>query len=435
MPTCEARPRMSISGGRDPHLDVPLYGLVILVLVVLSALFSGAESAIQSLRRSRIKVMLDGDRVPKLLRLWPEDRLLVLTTILIGNNLVNITAASLATFWVESTFQGTGVWGVSLAIGVMTFVILTFGEIIPKSYAISHAETYVRWFLPILTPFYFLTYFFARAMTRFTRVLLNRFGSPKRNPLTEEELRYLLSLSHSEGSLDETKKQMVDAIFEFHDTVAKEIMIPRTDIVAFDINTDPKEIVKTVRRDMFSRYPVYEENVDSIIGVFYAKALLLVLPESEVKDISLRKLLRDPYYIPDSKNISELFRELQRKKLHMAIVVDEFGGTAGIVTMEDIVEEIFGEIYDEFDDQEDQIKTLGEGRYLADARIPIRDLGEVLDLEFPDQGEYETLGGFILLNAGKVPEKDATIEWNGLSFTVRACDSKSIQRVEINRIQ
>ncbi|MCA9522720.1 MAG: HlyC/CorC family transporter, partial [Myxococcales bacterium] len=314
--------------------------------MVLSAMFSAAETAIQSLSAARVRFLSEQGKTAKLLKLWPKQRLRVLTTILIGNNLVNITATALATDFVHTQIGGG--WALSAAIGVMTFLILTFGEIVPKSYAIGSAETYVKWALPLLTPFYWFTLPFTIVMTKLTRVVIGAFGgSPvfKTHPLTEEEFRFLLAQG---SNLDARKGEMLSSIFEFHESMVKEIMIPRTDVKALDVDADNAQLLQAIADDMFSRYPVYEDNIDNIIGVFNVKDLLQYLNEHELDSFKLRKFLRRPYFVPETKKISELFRELQRRKFHIAIAVDEFGGTAGIVTMEDIIEEIFGEIYDEF---------------------------------------------------------------------------------------
>jgi CBS domain containing-hemolysin-like protein len=290
----------------------------------------------------------------------------------------------------------------------------------------------------MLSFFYWILLPFTVVLERLTHGLVRLFGGAmsKEGPaVTDEDIEDLIKLGGREGSLDEHKGELLSSVMEFGDTLVKEVLVPRTDVISFSLNDSFEKIVDVIKEQRFSRYPVYEESIDRVIGIFFVKDMLDDLQGNQIREFDIRSRLRPPFYVPETKRISELMRELQVNKVHMAIVVDEFGGTAGIVTIEDIIEEIFGEIYDEYDDEEEpDIQEMADGSFVADARMSIRDLEHTLSLDFPDDSDYETLGGFIVMQAGKVPEMQEEIRWNGLRFTVLEADNTKVSRVVINRV-
>ena len=427
-------------------MEPPNESILIAVLILLSSLFSGSETALTSLGETRVARLLETlkaqGRRHRLLELWHTNPNRVLASVLVGNNIVNIAASALATDLSYKLVTGGGPGSsreaaLAVAVGVMTFLVLVFGEILPKTFAKHNAEKFLGVF-HLLTGFYWVLYIPTVFLEHLTRTLVRLFGGQvtKEGPIvTDEDIEDLIKLGGREGSLDEHKGELLSSVMEFSDTLVKEVLVPRPHMVAFEVNDPFEKIVGVIKDQRFSRYPVYEESVDRIIGVFFVKDMLEHLNGNQIDEFDMRTVLRPPSFVPETKRISELMRELQLNKVHMSIVVDEFGGTAGIVTIEDIIEEIFGEIYDEYDDEEEpDILEQDDGSFIADARMSIRDLEHTLQLDFPDENDYETLGGFIVMHAGKVPETKEEILWNGLRFTVLEADNTKVSRVNIARV-
>jgi CBS domain containing-hemolysin-like protein len=246
--------------------------------------------------------------------------------------------------------------------------------------------------------------------------------------------------------LDEVKEELLNSVLEFADRVVKEIMVPRTRMVAVDKDAPPEEVVRVVTENPYSRMPVYQDTVDNVVGILLVRDIVQELKNGPVSGIPLERYLKAPFFVPEQMKISRLLKEMQRRKTHLAVVVDEFGGTSGLVTLEDVLEEIVGEIQDEADAESAPVKALGDGLFLADATIPLRDLEEYLNAQhgdggegppppvrFPEEGDYETLGGFVTATAGRVPPVGAAIDWDSLTLTVRAGDERRVARVEIAR--
>jgi putative hemolysin len=260
-------------------------------------------------------------------------------------------------------------------------------------------------------------------------------GAPQpQNAVTDRDLEYLIELGAREGSLDAVKEQLLSSVLAFTEVLVKEIMIPRTQVVALDEGADFDEVIKLVTESELSRIPVYRDTMDSVVGVLYAKSLLADVRKGvDPKTFQLARYLRKPYFVPEVMKVSRLLTEMQRRKTHLAVVVDEFGGTSGIVTLEDVVEQIVGDINDESDVEEKHVKILGDGQLLADAQVSLRELEEHLGIEFPENGDYETLGGFLTATAGRVPPTGSLVVWNGLSFAVKLADERRVHKVEIAR--
>jgi magnesium and cobalt transporter len=256
-------------------------------------------------------------------------------------------------------------------------------------------------------------------------------GRIKNGPdVTEEDIEYIISLSQRQGGIDKDKQEMLTSVFEFTDTEVKEIMVPRTEVTALPVHCPYEDIVRICAESGFSRIPVYEGSIDKIVGIFFAKNLIQPTKPEERGDF-LRRRMRTPTFVPESKKISELLKEFQQERQHMAIVVNEFGGTDGIVTLEDVIEEILGEIRDEFDEEEPLIKARPEGGFVADARIPINDLEDALQIQFPEERDYESLGGFLMEVAHDVPVPGWTHRFEGFDFTVMTADVNRVNKVQI----
>jgi CBS domain containing-hemolysin-like protein len=320
----------------------------------------------------------------------------------------------------------------------MTLLLLSFGEVAPKVFA-KRAATYwaprvIRWVCLIDALLRPLSWLFSR-LGKATVRTAGAAGVPDEPTVTETEIEHMIDLGEREGVLAAEPSEMLRSVLEFQDTVVKEVMVPRTEMVAVSASASLPDVLSVVNSSRHSRFPVYRDRLDNVVGLLCVKDLLRHVGEPDGCDtFDWKQHIRpNPMFVPETQKVSKLLREMQTQKLHMAIVVDEFGGTSGIVTLEDILEEIVGEIQDEYDAEEPLVQEQGDGRFLADARVPLWDLGQRLGREFPDAGDYETLGGFVAHLAGRLPERGAKLEWEGLTLTVRDADARRVRRVEILR--
>jgi CBS domain containing-hemolysin-like protein len=405
----------------------------ILIGLALSAFFSASETALTSLGEARVQTLIDsGSRSAGLLRLWQTHPDRILATLLLGNTLVNVGMGSLTTLVAhELGFDH----GIAIVAGLTTVALLIFGEITPKTFAKHHATGFAVALMPLVAIFHALLWPLSWVFTQIPRLLGKGLGLERQQEsVTSEELGYLIELGARQGSIDKVGEELLSSVLAFTEVLVKEIMIPRTQVVALDETSTYDETFKVISETELSRIPVYRNSLDEVIGVLFVKTLL-----SDVKKgippatFQITKYLKPPFFVPEVMKVSRLLTEMQRRKTHLAVVVDEFGGTSGIVTLEDVVEEIVGEIHDESDVEEKRLKLLADGVVLADAAIPIRELEEHLGVEFPPDGDYETLGGFLTATAGRVPPTGSLVVWGGLTFTVKLADERRVQKVEIAR--
>jgi CBS domain containing-hemolysin-like protein len=426
--------------------------LVGLVLVLGSSFFSGTETALTSLGEARARQLVEtGGRRARFLRLWVEHPERVLSTLLVGNTLVNIAAGAIAGDVAAGVAAAHGVsatTALAVAAGATTVVVLFFGEILPKTLSKRHPVQVALTSMPLVHPLYWLLWPVSTAATRAVGAVLRMVGV-RGGPgpaVTGADIEYLIEVGTREGVLDEVKEELLNSVLEFADRVVKEIMVPRTRMVAVDKDAPPEEVLRVVTENPYSRMPVYQDTVDNVVGILLVRDIVQELKKGPVSGIPLERYLKAPFFVPEQMKISRLLKEMQRRKTHLAVVVDEFGGTSGLVTLEDVLEEIVGEIQDEADAESAPVKALGDGLFLADATIPLRDLEEYLNAQdgdsgdgppppvrFPEEGDYETLGGFVTATAGRVPPVGAAIDWGGLTLTVRAGDERRVARVEIAR--
>ncbi|NOZ02421.1 MAG: HlyC/CorC family transporter [Deltaproteobacteria bacterium] len=426
-------------------MDSFLYhSLLIAMLLVLSAVFSATETALLSLGEAGVhRILEDEKRKSRLLLLWRDNPNQVLTSLLIANNLVNILASAIATALAAQMLADAGVTGqegfaVAAAVGVMTFLIVMFGEIIPKTFARNNSERLLPFFPVTLAAFYLFRPF-SSIFQGFTNRLIRAFGASAGEPgptVTEAEVEAMIRLGTAEGAISGEKKEMLSSVIEFSDTMIMEIMVPRTDVVGFPVDASRDEVVKTVEERKFSRYPVYSDDIDSIVGILTVKDLMRYLADPDPGPFSLKAMVSSRVLIvPETKKIGKLLSEFQREHVQMAVAVDEYGGTAGIVTTEDIIEEIVGEIYDEHDRTEEDVRELGDGRYLVLARTPIDRLEDLFGIDLPEQDIYETVGGLVLTEAGQVLKSGEVVEFAGLRFEVRERTRTRILNLLVTRIQ
>jgi putative hemolysin len=423
-----------------------------LAFLVGSAFASASETALTALGEARARQMLEaGGRRSRLLRIWVKHPERVLSTLLVANSVVNIGAGALAgdvALKVARAFDLRPAGVLAAATGVATVVVLFFGEILPKTVAKRHPASASLWVIPVVQALYWALWPVTTGLVRATDAVVRLFGGPRAPApaVTGAEIEYLIEMGTREGVLDEVKEELLNSVLEFADRVVKEIMVPRTRMVAIDKRMPADQIVRIVTENPYSRMPVYEGTVDNVVGILLVRDLIPELARGAVGSVSMESRLKPAFFVPEQMKISRLLKEMQKRKSHLAVVVDEFGGTAGLCTMEDVIEEIVGEIQDEGDAEAAPVKPIGEGIHLADAAIPLHDLEEYLNHEveklaqdrehairFPEDGDFETLGGFLTATAGRVPQVGSLVAWNGLTFTVRAGDERRVTKVEIAR--
>lgn len=387
-------------------------------LVLLSAFFSSAETAFSTVNRVRLRTLAEEDnkgaiRVLAILDQYGK----MLSAILIGNNIVNLSASSVAT-----TFS-ISLWGnkaVGIATGILTFVVLMFGEIIPKTWAMQRAESIslmfgpvIRLLMTILTPVIFLVDMLSNWILR----LLHISSEGNNFSITEKELKTYVDVSHEGGVIESEERALIYNVFDFGDTVAKDIMIPRIQMTTVPLSTTYQELLSTFQSCMFTRIPVYDEDPDHIIGIVNIKDFILV---KDKEKFSLKKILREAYYTYEYKNVSDLLMEIRERSCNIAFVLSEYGATVGMITMEDIIEELVGEIRDEYDaDEEELIQETEEGQYLVEGGMKLNDINDALDISL-DSEDYDSIGGLMLEKLDRLPQDQETIALeNGI--TLQAC--------------
>ena len=397
--------------------------------LILSAFFSSSETALFHLKsynniNERVKNLLSK----------PQK---LLSTLLTGNTIVNIAIGSLAATYTVNYVSNYSTLSIStlllLEVIIITFLVLIFGEIIPKTYAIARSEKYSNFIAKpldiILTIIYPIAFFFHKITDLIIKVL-----PIKKEKIfdSEEELMMLAEVGEEEGTLDHEESDMIQSVLEFKNKLVKEILTPRVDVVSLDSTSTLDEAMDTIMNKKYSKIPVYKGTIDNIKGILYAKDIIPYLIGSRPA-IELMKLSREPYFIPETKPIDELLKEFKVKKTSIAVAVDEWGGTSGIVTLEDIVEEVMGELRDPYDREEYEIIRKKDGNIITDGAIKIYDLEENMDIEFPDNREYDTLAGFILDAFGDIPEKGTEVSFDKYNFKVITLHSNRIDKVEISK--
>ncbi len=411
--------------------SVPIQAATILFLVLLSAFFSSAETSMTAANRIRIHSLAEqGNKRAITLEKVISNSGKMLSTILIGNNIVNIAASSLATTFTMKVF---GSVYIGVATGIMTLLVLLFGEITPKTIATLKADelalSYARpiyALMTMLTPIIYIVEKLAGGILFLLRIDPNA----KRDTITEHELRSMVNAGQENGVIEREEKQMIYNVFDFGDSAAKDVMIPRIDMTFIDVNSTYQELIDIFKEDMHTRFPVYEDNTDNVIGIINIKDLLLY-PEKE--QFSIRKILREPYFTYEYKRTTDLMMEMRKASVNLAIVLDEYGSTAGLVTLEDLLEEIVGEIRDEYDeDEEEPIREIQPGReYIVLGSAKLDDVNEALGTHL-ESDDYDSVGGYIIEQLDCLPREgeSVTLE-NGMHLVVDELDKNRIELVHI----
>lgn len=405
--------------------------IVLLILLLLSAFFSSAETAMTTVNRIYIMSLVnEGNKRAKTLQKIIDNPGKLLSTILIGNNIVNLSASSLATTW---TTRVLGNAFVGIATGILTLLVLLFGEITPKTMATLYAEKLSMAYAPViyllmkvLTPVIFI-------VNRLSNGILYVLGvdpKGKQSTMTEQELRTIVDVSHEDGVIESEEKKMIYNVFDFGDSRAKDVMVPRIDMSFIDVNATYEELLNSFKEDGYTRYPVYEDSTDNIIGTINMKDLLLWDPKEK---FSIRDILRKPYFTYEHKSTAALLMEMKQYSVNFVIVLDEYGATAGMITMEDLLEEIVGEIRDEYDadEVEDMQEIVPDREYTAQGSAKLDDLNEALGLKL-DSEDYDSVGGYIIEKLDYFPkEGESYITEDGVKLVVDATEKNRIEAVHI----
>ena len=414
--------------------------ILIVLSLIVSAFFSSSETALTSLSKIKVaQIVKSGSKNAKYFNLWMKHPNKMLNTILIGNNVANIFASVLAGS-LANKLSGSSQIAVTTA--VMTILILFFGEITPKTFAKHNSETISAFFIRPLVLLYYLFYPFTYIINVFVKVVIKIMGGKidKEQPLiTEDEIEFMINVGEEEGILEDETKEMMHNIMDIKDISVKEIMVPRTEMVAVSIESTIDDVLKVIEEYEYSRIPVYENDLDHIAGILYVKDLIMYAKEGlKNLNIDLKNMIKKPFFVPETKNIYDLFKEFQSKRVHLAIVIDEYGGVAGIATMEDILEEIVGEIRDEYDSaEEDEFVEVNENTFIVDAGMDLDDFCEKLDIEkTEDMEDYETVGGLIYDLADKIPSEGEELDFTDkFRIKVIKTEGNKIVKVEVKRIE
>ena len=413
--------------------------IVIAVLIGLSAFFSSAETAFMGANKIKMKNLSDGgDRRAQTVLKINGDRPKMLSAILIGNNLVNMSASALATVFATETF-GSAFVGIST--GVLTLLVLLFGEITPKSIASLNADNMALSYsqpifllMTVLTPVIWLVNLLSTGVQKLFHLDL----SGKRDAITEEELRTIVDISHEEGVLETGEKKMITNVFDFGDQAARDIMIPRMDMVCIDVEADYREVIDTFRAEKFTRMPVYENDTDNIIGILNIKDIFLKMQDSfdteyAAGEFSVRKLMREPLFAFELKKVSKLMDEMKKSSSNVSIVLNEYGSCVGMITLEDMLEEIVGDIHDEYDEEEEEEHKklkIADGEYLVDGSMKLDDLNELLGINLESE-DYDSIGGYLTGLFEHLPDAGESIESDGVRFVIDAANETRVEKVRI----
>ncbi|MGF2616997.1 HlyC/CorC family transporter [Rossellomorea vietnamensis] len=409
--------------------DIPLYSLILLgVLILLSAFFSSAETAYSSVNKIRLRnYESEGARGSRKALYIADNFDRALSTILVGNNIVNIAAASISAKLATDLFGGNT--GLIISTFGMTILILIFGEILPKSLAKENAETYslqisgiLYLLIKILTP---VNFFFIKLKEWVSKVFSKNASMPS---VTEEELKVMLDISEEEGVIDKEERELIHRSMDFDDIMVSEVLTPRIDVMAAEVNQSVEEIKEIFFEERFSRIPIFEDHIDNVIGILSEKEFFTHL--LKYGEVNVRELIREPMFVFESAKISTLLSKLQKDKVHMAIVVDEFGGTTGLITLEDILEEIVGEIWDEQDEKFHSMTKVSENVYKFDSQFQLDEFTDLLDLPEPESS-YHTIGGWVVESFEDIPSEGESFDYENVKITVEEVDNRRIRTIKV----
>lgn len=401
--------------------------IVLVGLLMMSAFFSASETALTSLSKIRIKNMIEEKiKNAELIEKLVTNPNKLLSAILVGNNLVNIAATSLLT---SLTLAYAPKNGVAIATAITTVAILIFGEITPKTFAAQNSEKVSLGVARVINAVIFILTPAIWVLNIITGFILKLLGVKKTGittTITEAELKTMVNVSHEEGVIEIDERRMINNVFDFDNSKAKDVMTPRTDMIAVEDTATYDEIVALFKEERFSRLPVYHESIDDIIGILHLKDIVFI----DESTFSVEKYMREPYFTYESKIISELFSEMRTKRIPVAIILDEYGGTSGLVTLEDMIEEIVGDISDEYDEEDDDITVVKEDEYIVDGSTKLEDLNEMIGTNLESE-DFDTIGGYVIGVIGRFPDEGEEVETDGIKIKVEKSDKNRIDELRI----
>ena len=409
--------------------------IILIILLMLSGFFSSAETALTTVSINKLKTVVDeggrrGRRARRVLRMRDNSSKL-LSTILIGNNIVNISASALATVLCTHVF---GSKYIGVATGLLTFFVLVFGEITPKTFAALNNLTLSLWFsgpieflMIVLTPIIW----FVNAICRGIFFILRIDPDKNQNQMTESELLKIVDVSSEEGVIENSEKQMITNVVDFGDAVSKDVMIPRADMVSIDVNAPIEEVYKLIEEEGYTRIPVYDESKDHVIGILNIKDLMLETLKNDKDKISVKELMREPVYVYEYQKTAQIFTDMKSSSVTMCIVLDEYGITAGLITMEDLVEEIVGDIRDEYDEDENElIKEISEGHYDVDGAVKLDDLNDAIGTDLESES-YDSIGGLMIELLDRLPHEGDVVRTGEVTLKCSKVTKNRVDRVDV----
>ncbi len=422
----------------DPNAAPQL--IVLVILVILSAFFSSAETALTTMNRLRLRTLMEeGSKNAAIAMKLVQNPGKLLSTILIGNNIVNLSASSLSTVFATNLCIQAGTpipvsTAVGIATGVITLVVLLFGEILPKTLATRYSEklslAYARIIYAltiILTPLIFIVNLLSSGVLK-----LLRADKKVKTQMTENELLTFIDVSHEQGVIEQEEHEMITNVVDFGDSMAKDVMVPRIDIVFASVDSTYEELTQLFKEEKYSRIPVYETSKDNVIGIVNLKDLFCY--DKDPKDFVLRNFLREPFYTYEYQKTSELMLKMKDQSFNIAIVLDEYGATAGLITLEDLLEEIVGEIRDEYDDEEDDIQKVSDDEYIVTGSAKLDDINDILGTAF-ESDDYDSIAGHLINELEHIPTEGESIDLNGYRFRIDRMDKNRIDQIHVYRIE
>ena len=423
----------------------------ILFLVFINAFFAASEIAILSVRQSKLKVLIEKDNESaNIISKYLEEPSKLLATIQIGITLAGFFASALSAktlvVYFETLLKKTNIIILNEFADIISFIIITIiiayitlvlGELVPKRMALQKSDRIALFVAKPMALISKITYPAVKLLTNTTNLIVKILGGSIKydsQQITEEEIRLMINVGEEKGVIQETETIMINSIFEFDDTIVKEVMTPRTDMVVVSIEADIEEILNVIVEEHFSRIPVYMDTIDNIIGILYIKDLFGIIKKDGELEVSLKDIIREANYVSEYKKIDELFRDMQKSKNHIAIVIDEYGGTAGLITIEDLLEEIVGNIFDEYDDEVLEFEKINENTYLVSGMLSLDEINDIMDTDIPEEElEFDTISGMVLSLSGKMPEVGDEVEFEGINFRIEEVEDKRITRIRITK--
>jgi len=405
--------------------------VILVLLLATSAFFSASEVALLSLSRVRLSQMIHNKRIgAEYVKRLKDDPQRMLSTILIGNNVVNIAASAMATAMALRMFDN---YAIGIATGVMTLLILIFAEITPKSIAAHNNESIACFSAPIVFAFSVVLNPVNKMINFVLSKVIKILGiKPKGPSISEEDIRHMISAAEEEGSIKESERKMIDRIFKIDDTMVREVCTPRADMVLVDSKATVEDVLNLVVKKNYSRIPVYEKNRDNIVGVVHVKDVIPFLGSKKFRATPVTKIMNKPFFVPETKKIGGLMRQFQKRKEHLAIIVDEHGAIVGLASLEDILEEIVGEIVDETEITEPSIESVGKNAWLVKGKTPVGDVSEKLKMKLKGDG-YDTISGFVLKMMGKIPKEGDQFVYKKFKFTIKELLNNRIETIRIEK--